>query len=243
MVPLKKSAVTEWFAQSYAQPTPAQAEAWPRIEDGRSALIVSPTGTGKTFAAFLSVLNELALLEAAGQLRNTIYAVYLSPLRALGYDLEHDLNEPLREICGEKPPIRVGLRSGDTTPAERQRQHTRPPHILLTTPESLALLLSQEKWLPHLSTVRWMIVDEIHALAENKRGAHLSLSMERLERVVVERGGQRQRIGLSATVAPMSEVAQFLVGTQRTCEIVDASTTKKVDMRVYSPLGKDPYPP
>src|SRR5678816_632529 len=157
----KRSAVTEWFAGAYPQPTPAQARAWPHIEAGHSVLIVSPTGTGKTFAAFLSVLNELALLHEQGALRPTIYAVYVSPLRALSYDLEKNLNEPLRQIFGEKPPIRVGLRSGDTTPAERQRQHTHPPHILLTTPESLALLLSQQKWLPLLSTVRWMIVDEI----------------------------------------------------------------------------------
>jgi ATP-dependent Lhr-like helicase len=242
-VDLKRSAVTEWFAQTYPQPTPAQRNAWPHIEAGRNVLIVSPTGTGKTFAAFLSVLNELALLHAAGTLRSTIYAVYVSPLRALSYDLEKNLNEPLRQIFGEKPPIRVGLRSGDTTAAERQRQYTQPPHILLTTPESLALLLSQQKWLSLLSTVRWMIVDEIHALAENKRGAHLSLSMERLNQLINEAGGQMQRIGLSATVAPLSEVAQFLVGTEAACEVIDVSTAKKVDLRVYSPLGKDPYPP
>jgi len=243
MVPLKRSGVTEWFAGTYPRPTPAQAKAWPHIEAGRNVLIVSPTGTGKTFAAFLSVLNELALLHQQAALRPTIYAVYVSPLRALSYDLEKNLNEPLRQIFGEKPPIRVGLRSGDTTAAERQRQHTHPPHILLTTPESLALLLSQQKWLPLLSTVRWMIVDEIHALAENKRGAHLSLSMERFDRLIADAGGQMQRIGLSATVAPLSEVAQFLVGTHRDCEIIDVSTAKKVDLRVYSPLSKDPYPP
>jgi ATP-dependent helicase Lhr and Lhr-like helicase len=240
---LQRSVVTDWFDGKYRRPTPAQEFAWPKVRSGSNVLIVSPTGTGKTFAAFLSVLNELALLHDADALQNTIYAIYVSPLRALGYDLEKNLNEPLSQIYGEKPPIRVGLRSGDTTPAERQRQHTRPPHILLTTPESLALLLSQEKWLTLLSTVRWMIVDEIHALAENKRGAHLSLSVERLDNIVAERGGKLQRIGLSATVAPVSEVAQFLVGTRRACEIVDASTTKKVDLRVYSPLGEDPYPP
>src|SRR5688572_6976410 len=182
-------------------------------------------------------------MDQRSELRNTIYALYVSPLRALSYDLEKNLNTPLSEVYGEKPPIRVGLRSGDTTQAERQRQHTRPPHILLTTPESLALLLSQRKWLPILSSVRWMIVDEIHALAENKRGAHLSLSMERLDQLATEAGGALQRIGLSATVAPLNEVGQFLVGTRRTCEVVDVSTSKKVDLRVYSPLGEDPYPP
>ena len=244
---LKKSPVTEWFIEKYQAPTPAQAAAWPKIEAGKNVLIVSPTGTGKTLAAFLSVLNELALLHEHGKLRNSIYAVYVSPLRALSYDLETNLAEPLKDIYGSNSPIRVGLRTGDTTQSERQKQFTTPPHILLTTPESLSLLLSQTKWLPHLQSVRWMIVDEIHALAENKRGAHLSLSMERLEDLVrsdmLKQVHHLQRIGLSATVAPLGEVAQFLVGTQRECEIVDASTTKKVDLRVYSPLSKDPYPP
>lgn len=243
---LKRSPMTEWFSAKFKRATPAQVEAWPRIEMGRNVLIVSPTGTGKTFAAFLSVLNELALLKEEGKLRNAIYAVYVSPLRALSYDLEKNLAEPLRAVYGSESPIRVALRTGDTTQSERQRQFTRPPHILLTTPESLSLLLSQAKWLPHLVSVRWMIVDEIHALAENKRGAHLSLSMERLRELVGSANlpaSQLQRIGLSATVAPLREVAQFLVGTDRECEIVDVSTAKKVDLRVYSPLSKDPYPP
>ena len=265
---MKSSPITDWFHAKFREPTPAQTTAWPLIEAGKNVLIVSPTGTGKTFAAFLSVLNELALRHETGELRNTIYCIYVSPLRALSYDLEKNLHEPLREVYGEKPPIRVGLRSGDTTQNERAKQFARPPHILLTTPESLALLLSQEKWLPHLSAVRWVIVDEIHALAENKRGAHLSISLERLEviqgRVTLSSarrsevvnvadgslGSRRgedtapsQRIGLSATVAPLKEVAQYLVGTHRQCEIVDVSAAKKVDLRVYSPLGKNPYPP
>src|SRR5882724_2394095 len=260
---LKKSPVTHWFESRFAEPTPAQKAAWPLIDAGKNVLIVSPTGTGKTFAAFLSVLNELALLHDRGELQNTIYCIYVSPLRALSYDLEKNLNEPLNEIYGRQSPIRVGLRSGDTTQSERQKQFTKPPHILLTTPESLCLLLSQEKWLPHLSSVRWIIVDEIHALAENKRGAHLSISLERLTNLRTRnadppppsrgrgKGGEGwsglaprsktesndvltphpgplpvegrgrtdsygsqhfdprlQRIGLSATVAPLNEVAQ-----------------------------------
>jgi ATP-dependent helicase Lhr and Lhr-like helicase len=246
---LRTSPVTRWFEASFSEPTPAQRAAWPLIENGRNALIVSPTGTGKTFAAFLSVLNELALLHEDGKLRDTIHAVYVSPLRALSYDLEKNLVAPLQQIYGDSAPIRIGLRSGDTSQNERQKQLARPPHILLTTPESLALLLSQERWLAHLSTVRWMIVDEIHSLAENKRGAHLSISMERLSQLVGSRAEKRngasdgvQRIGLSATVAPAAEVAQFLCGTTRKCEIVDVSAAKKVDLRVYSPLGKNPYP-
>src|SRR3954463_5149054 len=169
---LKKSPVTEWFAGKYKSPTPAQKEAWPKIEAGKNVLIVSPTGTGKTFAAFLAVLSELSRLNGERQLRNSIYAIYVSPLRALSYDLEKNLNEPLRQIYGDTAPIRVGLRTGDTPSSERQRQFIKPPHILLTTPESLMLLLTQKKWLDHLKNVRWLIVDEIHALAENKRGAH-----------------------------------------------------------------------
>src|SRR5262249_27304644 len=126
---------------------------------------------------------------------------------------------------------------------ERQKQFDRPPHILLTTPESLGLLLTQRKWQPVLETVQWIIVDEIHALAENKRGAHLSISVERLAQVVAMRGGGLQRIGLSATVAPVQEAAKFLVGTEAECEVVDTSAAKRIDIRVYSPLGKNPYPP
>src|SRR5687767_1227653 len=174
------SPVFIWFKTKYGKPTPAQRAAWPRIRRGESILLASPTGTGKSFAAFLAVLDALAAEHAAGRLQNTIYGIYVSPLRALTYDLEKNLAEPLREIFGANPPIRIELRTGDTSSAQRVKQFNRPPHLLLTTPESLCLLLSQEKWLPLLATVRWVIVDEIHALAENKRGAHLSLSLARL---------------------------------------------------------------
>jgi ATP-dependent Lhr-like helicase len=236
----KKSPVFRWFTTRYGEPTPAQRQAWPKIAEGKNVLVASPTGTGKTLAAFLGVLDQLAHAEAARELPETIQCVYISPLRALAYDLEKNLNAPLREIYGEsKCPIRVELRSGDTTGAQRQRQFARPPHILLTTPESLCVLLSQPRWLPHLRGVRWLIVDEIHALAENKRGAHLSLSIERLARYSTE---NLQRIGLSATVAPLEEVAQFLAGTGGACEIVDVSTAKKIELHVHTPLRKNPYP-
>src|SRR5688572_23570306 len=235
---LKRSVVTDWFAKEFAEPTPAQIAAWPQIEAGKNVLIISPTGTGKTLAAFLSVLNELALLEADGALKPSIYVIYISPLRALSYDLEKNLNAPLAAIYGGKPPIKVGLRSGDTSSYARQQQFLSPPHILLTTPESLSILLSQPRWLPALSTVRWLIIDEVHSLAENKRGSHLSLSLERLNAIT-----PLQRIGLSATVAPAQEVARFLVGTERPCEILDVSAAKKIDLKVYSPLSKNPYPP
>lgn len=241
--PLPPSPILEWFEKRFHKPTPPQAGAWPRIAAGANVLIISPTGTGKTFAAFLSVLNRLAIEHAEGKLKQQLRAIYVSPLRALSYDLEKNLKEPLHEVYGANGPIHVGLRSGDTSSVERQRQFDRPPHILLTTPESLSLLLTQRKWQPVLETVEWITVDEIHAMAENKRGAHLSISVERLADVVAARGTKLQRIGLSATVAPVEEAAKFLVGTTGTCEVIDTSAAKKIDLRVYSPLGKNPYPP
>lgn len=205
---------------------------------GRNVLLASPTGTGKTLAAFLGVLDVLVAEQTRGELRDTIHCIYVSPLRALSYDLEKNLNGPLSEIYGGEPPIRVELRSGDTTANVRARQFTKPPHILLTTPESLCVLLSQAKWLPLLGAARWLIVDEIHALAENKRGAHLSLSIERLAAM----SKRLQRIGLSATVSPMEEVGRFLTGTHGSCELVDAASDKKLELRVHTPLRKNPYP-
>ncbi len=238
----RSSPISIWFNRHFAQPTPAQAAAWPLIKEGLSVLIVSPTGTGKTFAAFYHILHHLALQHVAGTLVEGIQCLYLSPLRALGYDLEKNLQRPLREAYGSSPPIHVGLRSGDTEVAERQRQWTHPPHILLTTPESLTLLLSQARWVPALSTIRWVIIDEVHALAENKRGALLSLALERLDALPGRPHGPCQRLGLSATVHPASVVAGFLVGTGRPCQIVEASTSKKIDIQLYTPLQREPYP-
>jgi ATP-dependent Lhr-like helicase len=235
------SEVFRWFRRRYGEPTPAQVKAWPAISRGNHVLISSPTGTGKTFAAFLGVLDELARLNAVGELRDTIYGIYVSPLRALNYDLEKNLAGPLRELFGERPPIRVELRTGDTTSSVRTRQLSKPPHLLLTTPESLCLLLSQEKWLPRLAAVRWVIVDEIHALADTKRGAHLALSIERLAKLAVP-ARRLQRIGLSATIAPLDEVGRFLTGVSESCEIIDVAGGKRTALGVYSPLRKNPYP-
>jgi ATP-dependent Lhr-like helicase len=230
--------VFAWFAAKYGRPTAAQKAAWPPIARGENILLASPTGTGKTFAAFLGVIDQLVQMEGRGELRDTIYCIYVSPLRALSYDLEKNLREPLRELYGEKPPIRVELRTGDTNASERTRQFHKPPHILLTTPESLCVLLSQEKWLGPLGSVRWVIVDEIHALAENKRGAHLSLSLARLE----HHCEKLQLIGLSATMSPLEEVGRFLVGTKGQCTVLDVSTAKKIRLSVHTPLRKNPYP-
>src|SRR5437868_5762594 len=133
-LPLPNSPILEWFQKRFQKPTPPQSGAWPRIAAGANVLIISPTGTGKTFAAFLSVLNRLAVEHAEGKLKQQLRAIYVSPLRALGYDLEKNLKEPLQEVYGATAPIHVGLRSGDTSSVERQKQFDRPPHILLTTP-------------------------------------------------------------------------------------------------------------
>lgn len=239
-----KTRVEEWFEATHGEPTPAQRAAWPEIRAGHNALIVSPTGTGKTLAGFLAVLSELSALEAERKLRRSIYAIYISPLRALSYDLEKNLRVPLEEIYGKDPPIKVGLRSGDTSSYARRQQLTSPPHILLTTPESLSILLTQPRWIEPLSTTRWIILDEVHALAENKRGAHLTISIERLEELVgrAAQGARLQRIGLSATVAPLEVVGRFLAGVGRECKTLDVSAAKKIDLKVYSPLHKNPYP-
>ena len=236
------STVQRWFRKRYGTPTPAQAAAWPLIAVGESVLIASPTGTGKTLAAFLSVLDQLS--TAPRPLPESVQCLYISPLRALAYDLEKNLQDPLREIYGslETSPIRVAMRTGDTAGSARARQKTRPPHILLTTPETLCVLLSQPGWLPMLCTVRWAIVDEIHALAEGKRGVHLALSLERLAALAAAAGHRLQRIGLSATVAPLDEMGRFLTGVSGQCALVDATAAKKIHLRVHTPLRKDPYP-
>ena len=237
------SPVRAWFDATHRVPTPAQAAAWPLIEAGHHVLVISPTGTGKTLAAFLAILDHLARDHASGSLGPGIHALYLSPLRALAHDLQKNLREPLAGALGEAPPITVGLRTGDTPQNERQRQFDQPPHLLLTTPESLGLMLSQERWLPHLSRCRWVVVDEVHALAENKRGSDLSLSLERLARISTHAPGEGpQRIGLSATVAPAQEVASFLVGVGRDCRVVEAESSKRIELAVHSPLERDPYP-
>ena len=241
-MPETPTPLEEWFQRRFSAPTPPQREAWPHIRAGENVLIVSPTGTGKTFAAFYEILRTLCREHAEGQLTEGLQCLYLSPLRALGYDLARNLNGPLQEAYDGTPPIRVGLRSGDTPEDERRHQFTHPPHLLVTTPESLGLLLSQPRWIPQLRQIRWVIVDEVHSLAENKRGTHLALSLERLETLRATGLRPLQRIGLSATVAPVERVARFLCGDSRPCAIIQAATAKPIELKVYTPLQKDPYP-
>src|SRR5216683_406007 len=214
--PAFQPSVLRWFAGRFARPTPAQAQAWPAIKAGRHVLVAAPTGSGKTLAAFLSAIDDLVRQGLSGTLRDETQVVYVSPLKALSNDIQRNLEAPLagiREALRAQGlpdvAIRTWVRTGDTPAGERERMRRRPPHIVVTTPESLYILLGSESGRTMLATTRTVIVDEIHALAANKRGSHLALSLERLAALC---GHQLQRIGLSATQKPIDTVARFLVG-------------------------------
>jgi ATP-dependent Lhr-like helicase len=236
-------AVSAWFDGRFDAPTSAQARAWPAIQAGRHTLIAAPTGSGKTLSAFLAAIDQLVRQGIAGRLADETQVVYVSPLKALSNDIQHNLEAPLagiREALRAQGlpdvDIRVWVRTGDTPSAERNRMRRRPPHIVVTTPESLYILLGSESGRRMLATTRTVIVDEIHALAPNKRGAHLSLSLERLQKLC---GGELQRIGLSATQKPIETVAHFLVGAGLNealdCEIVDAGHIRARDVALEVP--------
>ena len=233
--------VKEWFLSKYSTFTPPQRYAIVEAFKGNNVLISSPTGSGKTLAAFLAAISMLIEKAEKNELRDEVYVVYVSPLRALNNDIRRNLEEPLREIyeLAEKKgvklqEIRIAVRTGDTTQQERQKQIKKPPHILITTPETLAIVLCSPKFSKYLSNVKFLIVDEIHAMAENKRGTHLTLSMERLERLQRDK---MVRIGLSATIHPLEEVAKFLVGVGRDCIVADVTFEKKIDIKVLSPIS------
>ena len=209
-------AVAAWFRRTFDAPTPAQAEAWPAIAAGRHTLIAAPTGSGKTLAAFLAAIDDLVRRGIEGALPDETAVVYVSPLKALSNDVRINLEHPLagiREALQAQGlpdvEIRTMVRTGDTPQAERDRMRRQPPHIVVTTPEALYILLGSDSGRRMLATTRSVIVDEIHALAPNKRGAHLALSLERLQ-ALCER--PLVRIGLSATQKPIDEVARFLTG-------------------------------
>jgi len=224
MLSLMDPLLQDWFRGKYERLTPPQAYTVPLIHRGKNVLVSSPTGSGKTVTAFLSIINELYLLQKAGKLENRIYCVYISPLKALANDINRNLNTPLeelRELAEENgippPEIKVAVRSGDTTTSERSRMSRKPPHIFITTPESLALILSTTRFSEKFHGVRYIIVDEIHELTNSKRGVMLSLSLERLESLIERSAEEGQwkapvRIGLSATQAPIKEIARFLAG-------------------------------
>ena len=224
-------AIQRWFAERLGEPTAVQRRAWPAIRSGEHALIAAPTGSGKTLAAFLSAIDALLAEE---ELPEETRVLYVSPLKALGNDVQKNLAGPLAELRALDPALRdlrVRVRSGDTPSAERAAMSKRPPHILVTTPESLYILLTSEGGRALLRTVRTAIVDEIHAVIGDKRGSHLALSLERLEALA----GPVQRIGLSATQKPLADVARFLVGAQRSCTLIDEGHLRELDLAVVVP--------
>src|SRR5437762_2228065 len=209
-------AVARWFEEKFGSPTEPQERGWPAIQSGGHILIAAPTGSGKTLAAFLASLDQLFREGLAGELNDETRVIYVSPLKALSNDIHKNLEEPLAGIRaallaseGRDVDVRSAVRTGDTPASKRQAIARKPPHILVTTPESLYLLLTSTSGRKLLRTVRTLIVDEIHAVVSNRRGSHLALTMERLAALVQ---GPLQRIGLSATQKPIEEVARFLVG-------------------------------
>ena len=238
--------VWRWFTQQFAGPTAPQSAGWACIAQGRDTLIAAPTGSGKTLAAFLWSINGLIEAASRGPLPDATTVVYISPLKALGNDIHKNLQEPLagvRALAESEgialPEIRVAVRSGDTPARERALMIRRPPHILITTPESLYILLTAARSREFLKTARTVIVDEIHAIAGDKRGAHLALSLERLDLLT---GARCQRIGLSATQKPIEEIAQLLVGSDRVtdggapvCAVVDVGHRRPWELTVWVP--------
>jgi len=238
-------AVEAWFRSAFGEPTRVQARGWPAIQSGHNALLAAPTGSGKTLAAFLCAIDALVQLGVRGQLADETHILYVSPLKALSNDVQKNLELPLAGIAAElaargEPAfaLRTAVRTGDTPAKERAGMTKKPPHILVTTPESLYILLTSEGGRRALRTVRTVIVDEIHALAPNKRGAHLALSLERLEALCERR---LVRIALSATQRPIEDVARFLVGTRTTrdgaidCTIVDQGHVRMRDLQIEIP--------
>jgi len=224
-----------WFEEAVGEPTAVQREGWPAIARGKNVLISAPTGTGKTLTAFLMLIDRLNALARQGRLDERVYAVYISPLKALGNDIRENLARPIEGLAA---PVRVAVRNGDTPASERQRMLRHPPHILITTPESLYLLLTSARGQRMVGTAETVIVDELHAVLNSKRGTHLLLSLARLDALS---GRPAQRIGLSATIRPLELAADFLGGPET--EIVAPSVEKKADVRVLAASsGPEPLP-
>ena len=240
--------IAKWFNGKFKDFTEPQSYAIPLIHDHQNVLVSSPTGSGKTLTAFTSIINELFKYSKEGKLEDRVYAVYISPLKALANDIDRNLEEPLREMRAvaeqdgqEFPDIRVGVRTGDTSQGDRQKMLRKPPHILITTPESLALVLAAPKFREKLAQVEYMILDEIHEVCDSKRGVLLSLTLERLQEMCSR---PFVRIGLSATIAPLKDVAEYLVGYQdgkpRDVNVVEIIRQRDLDVRVECPTDDMP---
>src|SRR6202050_120605 len=233
-------AVAAWFARTFDAPTPAQERAWPAIRSGQHVLVAAPTGSGKTFAAFLAAIDQLVKEGLAAGLPDETRVVYVSPLKALSNDIQRNLDAPLagkrEDLAALNLPdvaIRALVRTGDTSQSERAGMRRKAPHIVVTTPESLYILLGSQSGRDMLATCRTVIVDEIHAIAGNKRGAHLALSLERLQALT---GSALTRVGLSATQRPIEEVAKFLTGAHSVrCTIVDSGHVRRRDLALEVP--------
>ena len=242
--------LARWFRFTYQRFTDAQLRCVPSILEGRSILLTSPTGSGKTLAGFLGVFDHVLRELEAGALSLGVRCLYVSPLRALTYDIGKNLRAPIAGMGLEKELL-VQVRTGDTSASERARFRRRPAHLLVTTPESLAVILAQDGAAAGLTTCRYVIVDELHSFAGNKRGVDLALSLERLEQLVRQNavagnddpGSRLCRVGLSATAAPLEVLARFLAGDDRPCRIAQAKIEKKSIVEVFSPIRRKPYPP
>lgn len=263
--------VKDWFNSEFPGLSAPQKYSFDLIHNEENALISAPTGSGKTLSAFMSALNELFHMGEQGELEDKVYVLYVSPLRALSNDIKRNLEDPLKGIKQKAeengydvPEVRSAVRTGDTTDAEKSKMREKPPHIMITTPESLGIILDSPKFREKFRDIKYVITDEIHSLSENKRGVHLSLSLERLEEMA---NGSPTRIGLSATQAPIDEIAKYLVGfetgqetgtkitergdevktqeissrqdySSRGCTIVDVAASKEIDLETISPDRK-----
>ncbi len=236
IVKLLNPIVKEWFFSKFKDFSEPQKYAIGPIHNGENILVSAVTGSGKTLTGFLTILNELITLSDHNLLENKVYCIYISPLKALNNDIHFNLITPLKEmeeLSKKKFNIKVSVRTGDTTATEKQNMLKTVPHIIITTPESLAIMLTSYKFRELLRDVRYVIVDEVHALADNKRGVHLSLSLERLNLLTNK---EYVRIGLGATSEPLEEIAGFLVGSGRDCKIANVDLSKKMDIKVLSPV-------